>query len=162
MSQSEHVLLAEKLKQRTKLFAIGIIKMYRTLPKTTEAQIINRQLLRSSTSLAANYRAACRARSKAEFTAKMCIVVEETDETVFWIELLVETNIIPLKSIKGLNAEINELLAIFSTARRTAKGKRQALLVDWFWFFQSDNQQINKSMTLYVQPPSAHASGCFL
>ena len=122
MSQSEHVLLAEKLKQRTKLF--GIIKMYRTLPKTTEAQIISRQLLRSSTSLAANYRAACRARSKAEFTAKMCIVVEETDETVFWIELLVETNIIPLKSIKGLNAEINELLAIFSTARRTAKGKR--------------------------------------
>ena len=92
----------------------------------------------------------------------MCIVVEETDETVFWIELIVETNIIPLKSIKGLNAEINELLAIFSTARRTAKGKRQALLVDWFWFFQSDNQQINKSMALYVQPPSAHASGCFL
>ena len=124
MSQSEHVLLAEKLKQRTKLFPIGIIKMYRTLPKTTEAQIISRQLLRSSTSLAANYRAACRARSKAEFTAKMCIVVEETDETVFWIELLVETNIIPLMSIKGLNAEINELLAIFSTARRTAKGKR--------------------------------------
>jgi hypothetical protein len=54
----------------------------------------------------------------------MCIVVEETDETVFWIELLVETNIIPLMSIKGLNAEINELLAIFSTARRTTKGKR--------------------------------------
>jgi len=160
MSQSEHVLLAEMLKQRTKLF--GIIKMYRTLPKTTEAQIISRQLLRSSTSLAANYRAACRARSKAEFTAKMCIVVEETDETVFWIELLVETNIIPLKSIKGLNAEINELLAIFSTVRRTAKGKRQALLVDCVWFFQSDNQTINKSMTLYVQPPSAHASGCFL
>ena len=122
MSQSEHVLLVEKLKQRTKLF--GIIKMYRTLPKTTEAQIISRQLLRSSTSLTANYRAACRARSKAEITAKMCIVVEETDETVFWIERLVETNIIPLKSIKGLNAEINELLAIFSTARRTTKGKR--------------------------------------
>ena len=160
MSQSEHVLLAEKLKQRTKLF--GIIKMYRTMPKTTEAQIISRQLLRSSTSLAANYRAVCRARSKAEFTAKMCIVVEETDETVFWIELLVETNIIALKSIKGLNAEINELLAIFSTVRRTAKGKIQALLVDWFWFFQSGNQTINQSMTLYVQPPSAHASGCFL
>jgi len=124
MSQSEHVLLAEKLKHQTKLFAIGIIKMYRTLPKTTEAQIISRQLLRSSTSLAANYRAACRARSKAEFTAKKCIVVEETDENVFWIELLVETNVISLKSIKGLNAEINELLAIFSTARRTAKGKR--------------------------------------
>ena len=160
MSQSEHVLLADKLKQRTKLF--GIIKMYRTMPKTTEAQIISRQLLRSSTSLAANYRAVCRARSKAEFTAKMCIVVEETDETVFWIELLVETNIIALKSIKGLNAEINELLAIFSTVRRTAKGKIQALLVDWFWFFQSGNQTINQSMTLYVLPPSAHASGCFL
>ena len=79
MSQSEHVLLAEKLKQRTKLFAIGVIKMYRTLPKTTEAQIISRQLLRSSSSLAANFRPACRAQSKAEFTAKMCIVVEETE-----------------------------------------------------------------------------------
>ncbi len=162
MSQSEHVLLAEKLKQPTKLFATGVIKMYRTLPKTTEAQIISRQLLRSSSSLAANFRAACRAQSNAEFTAKICIVVEETDETVFWIELLVETNIIPLESIKGLNAEINELLAIFSTVRRTAKGKRQALLVDWFWFFQSDNQTINRPMTLHVQPPSVHASGCFL
>ena len=162
MSQSEHVVLAEKLKQRTKLFAIGVIKRYRTLPKATEAQIISRHWLRSSTSLAANYRAACRPRSKAEFTAKMWIVVEETDETVFWKELLVETNIIPLESIKGLNAEINELLAIFSTARRTTKGKRQAVLVDWFWFFQLDHQTINQSMTLYVQPPSAHASGCFL
>ena len=117
-------LIGREAETSKKLFAIGIIKMYRTLPKTTEAQIISRQLLRSSTSLAANYRAACRARSKAEFSAKKCIVVEETDENVFWIELLVETNVISLKNIKGLNAEINELLAIFSTARRTAKGKR--------------------------------------
>ena len=121
MRQSDHILLTEKLKLRTKDFVIRVIKMYRTVPKSTEAQIIARQMLRSSTSLAANYRAVCRARSKAEFTAKMCIVIEETDETVFWTELLVETSITPLKSIKDLRTEINEFLAIFAAARRTAK-----------------------------------------
>ena len=81
------------LKQRTKQFALQIIRLYRTLPVTDEERILGKQLLRSRTSVGANYRAACRARSKAEFIAKLGIVLEESDETVFWLELLVETNV---------------------------------------------------------------------
>jgi four helix bundle protein len=80
---------AAELKQRTKRLALRIVVLFRSLPKTAEAQIIGRQVLRSGTSVAANYRAVCRARSKAEFIAKTGLVVEEMDETVFWLELLV-------------------------------------------------------------------------
>lgn len=118
---TESVYMAEQFKRRTKVFAIDIIKLYRTIPKTMEAQIIARQLIRSSTSIAANYRAACRARSKAVFFAKMCIVVEETDESLLWLELLVETDITSAKNIQCLKREINELLSVFSKARRTAQ-----------------------------------------
>jgi four helix bundle protein len=85
----------EELKKRTKAFAIRIVKVFRSLPKTEDARIIGRQVLRSGTSVAANYRAVCRARSRAEFISKIGVVVEEADETVFWLELLVETNIVP-------------------------------------------------------------------
>ena len=85
---------SEILKEWTKQFARRIIKLFRILPKTEEARVIGRQVLRSGTSVAANYRAACRARSKVEFIAKMGIVVEEADETVFWLELLVDAQII--------------------------------------------------------------------
>jgi four helix bundle protein len=85
---------AKELQDRTKRFAIRIVKMFKALPKTDEARIIGKQVLRSGTSVAANYRAVCRARSKAEFAAKMGVVVEEIDETVFWMELLVETDIV--------------------------------------------------------------------
>jgi four helix bundle protein len=83
----------EALRERTKQFAISIIKLFRVLPRTEEARVIGRQVLRSSTSVAANYRAVCRARSKAEFVAKMGVVVEEADETVFWLELLVDAQV---------------------------------------------------------------------
>ncbi len=83
----------EELKRRTKAFAIRIVKLYRSLPKSEEARIMGRQILRAGTSVAANYRAVCRARSKAEFISKIGVVVEEADETVFWLEMLVETNI---------------------------------------------------------------------
>lgn len=79
---------ADELKGRSKRFALAIIKLFRDLPRTEEARILGRQLLRSGTSVAANYRAVCRARSKAEFIAKLGVVVEEIDETVFWIELI--------------------------------------------------------------------------
>ena len=82
---------AEELKKRTKAFAVRVVKLFRSLPKTDEARVIGRQMLRSATSVAANYRAVCRARSKAEFTAKMGVVVEEADETVFWLEFVVDT-----------------------------------------------------------------------
>ena len=115
---------AEQLKRRTKSFAIRIIKLFRSLPKTEEARIIGRQVLRSGTSVAANYRAVCRARSKAEFIAKVGVVVEEADETVLWLELLVETNIVSEKRLNELLREANELLAIFAASQHTARRKR--------------------------------------
>lgn len=114
---------AEELKLRSKQFAIRIVRLFRSLPKTTDAQVIGKQLLRSGTSVAANYRAVCRARSKAEFIAKIGIVVEEMDETVFWLEMLIETGIIKEEKLKGLLLEANELLAIFCASQRTAKNQ---------------------------------------
>jgi len=112
---------AKELQARTKSFALRIIRMFRSLPKTEEARILGRQVLRSSTSVAANYRAVCRARSKAEFTAKLGVVVEEADETIFWLELLVESEIVPEEKIHSLMNEANELLAIFAASRHTAR-----------------------------------------
>jgi four helix bundle protein len=115
------VFQSDELKARTKRFAIRIVKLFRSLPHTDEARVIGKQVLRAGTSVAANYRAVCRARSKAEFVAKMGIVVEEADETIFWLELLVETNIIKQARMNSLLAEANELLAIFAASQHTAK-----------------------------------------
>jgi four helix bundle protein len=114
-----------ELKQRTKVFALHIITMFRSLPRTEEARIIGRQVLRAATSMAANYRAACRARSRAEFVAKIGLVVEEADETVFWLELLVEGGIHPSEKVAGVLKEANELLAIFAASQRTARSSVQ-------------------------------------
>jgi len=111
----------EILKNRTKQFAIRIVKLFRALPKTDEARIIGKQVMRSGTSIAANYRAVCRARSNAEFISKIGIVVEEADETVFWLELLVETEIISIQKMESLINEANELLAVFAASQITAK-----------------------------------------
>jgi four helix bundle protein len=116
---------ASILQGRTKRFAIRIVKLFKSLPKTDEARVIGRQVLRSGTSVAANYRAVCRARSKAEFIAKVGVVVEEADETVFWLELLGETAIIPPKRLEELMVEANELLAIFAASQRTARLNRK-------------------------------------
>jgi len=85
---------AENFRNRTKKFVVDNIKLFRTLPKTEEARIIGKQLLRSSSSVGANYRAVCRSRSQAEFYSKISIVVKEADESVFWMEILVEAEII--------------------------------------------------------------------
>jgi four helix bundle protein len=103
---------AAELKQRTKLFAIRIVKLFRSLRHTPDAQTLGKQVLRSGTSVAANYRAVCRARSKAEFISKMGIVLEEADETVFWLELLNETDVLRPERTMDLLKEANELLAI--------------------------------------------------
>ncbi len=108
---------ASILQSRTKQFAIRIVKLFRSLPKSDEGRIVGRQVLRSGTSVAANYRAVCRARSKAEFVAKIGVVVEEADETVFWLELLGETGIVEQKRLEELLPEANELLAIFAASR---------------------------------------------
>jgi four helix bundle protein len=115
---------AEGLKSRTKKFAIEIIFLYRRLPKTEEARIIGRQLLRSATSVASNYRAVCRARSDNEFFSKISIVVEEADETIFWLELLLESKI--YETEKEIIQEANEILAVMSTSRKTMKLKKKA------------------------------------
>jgi four helix bundle protein len=112
---------ATQLKERTKPFAIRIIRMLRALPKTDEARVISRQLLRAATSVAANYRAVCRARSTADFVAKMGLVVEEADETVFWLELLADAGIVQKARLEQLEREANELLAIFAASQRTVK-----------------------------------------
>lgn len=109
----------EELLTRTKNAALRIIRLYQRLPKSGECQVIGKQLLKSGTSMAANYRSACRARSKAEFFSKICIVVEETDETIFWIELLAEAKLISEAKIRSLHDETIELLSIFSATRKT-------------------------------------------
>ncbi|MEX0721106.1 MAG: four helix bundle protein [Balneolaceae bacterium] len=114
---------AEDLKKRTKLFALSIISLYRKLPKTGEAKIVGNQLLRCGTSVGSNYRAACRGRSNREFYAKLCIVVEEADETVFWLEILDEAHILSSSHVQPLLKEATEILAIMASSRKTA-GKR--------------------------------------
>jgi len=112
-----------ELKQRTKTFALRIIKLSRSVPKSDDAgRIIAKQIIRSGTSVAANYRASCRARSKAEFIAKMGTVEEEADESALWLELLAEAGIIPERKLAALLQEANDLTAIMAASRKTASG----------------------------------------
>ena len=111
----------ENLKDRTKNFALRIIRMVEALPKSKTADVIGRQLLRSGTSVGANYRSACRAKSSADFIHKMSIVEEEADESLFWMELLIEGKLMHEQQIKELSAEAKELLAITIASIRTVK-----------------------------------------
>jgi four helix bundle protein len=117
---------AEAMKVRTKQFAIRIVSVVRSLPRTREGDVVGKQLLRSGTAVAANYRAVCRSRSQSEFISKMNIVVEEADETVFWLEFIVDTEILPGEKLKLLLKEGNELLAICAASLRTAKHHKGA------------------------------------
>jgi len=123
MESNQRIDFAEMFKNRTKKFVVDNIKFYRTLPKTEEAKIIGRQLLRSSSSVGANYRAACRARSKAEFHSKLSTVVEEADESVFWMEILVEAEIVKIAELDYLSDEANQILKIASASRKTVSSK---------------------------------------
>ena len=111
----------QQLKDRTKAFALRVIRMSDVLPKTRAVNVIANQILRSATSMAANYRAVGRARSKAEFLAKLGVVVEEADETVFWLELLRDSDAVPAAKLNNLVDEASQLMLIFSASRRTAK-----------------------------------------
>ena len=113
--------LQEQLKERSKQFALRIIQFVRALPKTDEARTMGKQLFRAATSLAANYRAACRSRSRAEFIAKIGIVVEESDEALFWLELLRDARIVGDERLRPELEEVGELLAIFASSQITAK-----------------------------------------
>jgi four helix bundle protein len=111
----------EELRDRTKAFALRVIRLFRSLPYGTDTQVLGKQLLRCGTSVAANYRAACRARSKAEFIARIAIVAEEADESVLWLELLVESGIIKSEMTVALLKEAKELAAILTASTQTAK-----------------------------------------
>ena len=115
---------ANLLQNRTKAFAVRIVKVFARLPKDEAVRVIGRQFLRSGTSLAANYRAACRSRSAADFISKISVVVEETDETLFWFELLVEAELAKKDLAEPLMKECQELLKIFSASLATAKRNR--------------------------------------
>jgi four helix bundle protein len=111
---------AEQLQDRTKKFSLQIILFFRDFPKSVEAQILGKQLLRSATSVTANSRAACRARSKREFIAKLSIAVEEADESLLWLELFEGSGIGQDERAKDLTQEAKELLYIFSSSRKSA------------------------------------------
>ena len=112
------------LRQRTKSYAIRIVRLYRSLPHSSDAQVLGKQLLRSGTSVAANYRAACRARSRAEFISKTSIVLEEADETAFWIELTERAGLLPPNKLIKLKTEAEELTKIFNATRTTARNHK--------------------------------------
>ncbi|MGB8580296.1 MAG: four helix bundle protein [Candidatus Sulfotelmatobacter sp.] len=119
---------AEVLKTRTKAFALRVIRVIRSLPPGAEGRIIGYQLLRAGTSVAANYRAVCRARSRPEFLAKLAIVIEVADESAFWLELLVESGLISEAKLKDLKSEANQLVAIFNASRVTARKSSQSTI----------------------------------
>ena len=115
---------AKQLQDRTKKFAGRIVKAFARLPKDEATRIIGRQFLGSGASLAANYRASCRARSGADFISKISVVTEETDETLFWFELLIESELISSSALQPMMLECEELLKVFSASLATAKRNR--------------------------------------
>jgi four helix bundle protein len=121
---AERLEQAKALQERTKKFAIRIVRAFARLKKDEAARVIGRQLLRSGTSVAANYRAACRARSTADFIAKINIVLEEADETLFWLELLVEAELVKFSMVADIQSECLELVRIFAASLATAKANR--------------------------------------
>ncbi len=111
----------EELKRRTKGFALRIVRFVNTMPKDGVARILGNQLLRAGTSVGANYRSACRARSRADFISKIGVVEEEADETLYWLEVITEAGIVKSDGVSQLMAEADELVAIFTATGRSAK-----------------------------------------
>ncbi len=110
----------EDLKKRTKEYALEIIKLVKMLPNTVEGRAIGNQLIRSGTSVGANYRAVCRARSRAEFISKLGVVIEEADESAFWLEIIIKTDIIKKEKVESLLRETNEIVAIMVSSKNSA------------------------------------------
>ena len=109
-----------ELLERTKQFALRIFKLVDALPRTIQGRAVAAQLIRSGASVAANYRAACRARSKPEFVAKLGVVEEEADESAFWLELIIETDLLSAAKVKPLLVEAGEIVAIMASSKKTA------------------------------------------
>jgi len=115
----------QELKDRTKSFAVRIMKLTDALSGSVGATVIGKQIVRSGTSVAANYRSALRARSKPEFISKLNVVIEECDETLFWLELIIDSGLIKRTKIENLYQEANELLSIFCATQKTTKIRNQ-------------------------------------
>ena len=113
------------IQYRTKQFALRIIRLVEGLPKNKVTDVIGRQLLKSGTSVGANYRAACRAKSKADFIYKLGIVEEEADESLFWLEILVEAKIVAQNRIEELMVEADEIVSIIITSIKTARKNKE-------------------------------------
>jgi four helix bundle protein len=116
----------ESLKERTKDFARRIIRLVDALPNSVSGRVLGKQVMRSGTSVAANYRALCRSKSTADFINKTSIIEEESDETALWLELISETGKLPATKVNPLLKEANELTAIFVASRRTAQANRKS------------------------------------
>jgi four helix bundle protein len=119
----EQSMTEQDLKKRTKQFALRVIKLVGALPDSMAGRVIGNQLMKSGASVGANYRSACRGRSKAEFASKLGIVIEEADESGYWMELIIEGNLFPAKRMESLLKEANELTAIMVASRKTAQGR---------------------------------------
>ncbi len=115
----------DEMKTRTKLFALRIIKLVEALPASRTADVVGKQLVRSGTSVGANYRAACRAKSNADFIAKMGIVEEEADECAFWLEIIVESNLMKKELVDGLSDEASQIVAMTVSSINTARGHKR-------------------------------------
>src|SRR5213593_1949821 len=113
------------LKKRTKTFALRVIRLVEALPKSRTADVIGKQLLKCGTSVGANYRASCRAKSQADFIAKMGIVEEEADESLYWMEVLVDANIVPPTAVAELSDEGDQIVAIVVSSINTARGTKR-------------------------------------
>lgn len=116
----------DELQNRTKQYALRIIKLVEALPKTTAGRAIGNQLIRSGTSVGANYRAACRARSSAEFIAKIGTVIEEVDESAFWLEITIDSTLLKKELVESLLQETKEILAIMIASSNTARKNRKS------------------------------------
>jgi four helix bundle protein len=112
---------AEELKRRTRQFSLEVIELVESLPQTRTSNVIANQLLRSATSVGANYRAACRARSKADFASKIGVTIEEADESLYWLEILAETGLVQKDRLAPLMKEANELIAILTASAKTVR-----------------------------------------
>jgi four helix bundle protein len=120
----EITLNADELKARTKQFALRVMKLIDALPNTVAGRVVANQLMRSASSVGANYRAACRGRSQAEFISKISIVVEEADECCYWLELIMEGGLLPVEQVNELHQEAEEITAIMTASRKTARANK--------------------------------------
>ena len=128
IAESKKVVRTADLKARTKQFALRVMKLVDVIPRTIQGRAIAKQIIRSATSVATNYWAACRARSRAEFIAKIGVVEEEADESCFWLELIIDSGLLTEERIRPLLGEAGELVAIMAASRKSAIGNRKSAM----------------------------------